>query len=295
MAAHEAAELKRHAISRGELQVGNAARGLGGECGGFGKTRPIKGREPQESGASARGNIIGRIVHAEKAIIIVFIKAHQRRKSPCRAGTPHERSDAYCCQATAAISSSRATPKCGRADAVRGQGRSSLFIESAITSGVKGEMTSNPLVADPGTGRRQLLPHQSDASQVGGPARTSVQPHRTPDGARCLHRFMEFFSGLDLSEANSSEFRSMHDCFTRRLKPGARPIDPTPDVLVSPCDGIIGAHGRICRDRTLSDQGQDLFAGRTPLRRGPRRFPPRRLLCDAAAHLGNVPPVSRAA
>ncbi len=55
-----------------------------------------------------------------------------------------------------------------------------------------------------------------------------------------------FFSGLDLSEASSSEFRSMHDCFTRRLKPGARPIDPAPDVLVSPCDGIIGAHGRIC-------------------------------------------------
>jgi phosphatidylserine decarboxylase len=55
-----------------------------------------------------------------------------------------------------------------------------------------------------------------------------------------------YFSGLDLSEADRAEFRSMHDCFTRRLKPGARPVDAAPSVLVSPCDAIVGAHGRIC-------------------------------------------------
>ena len=55
-----------------------------------------------------------------------------------------------------------------------------------------------------------------------------------------------FFSGLDLSEAASDTFRSMHDCFTRRLRPGIRPIDSRPDILVSPCDAIVGAHGSIC-------------------------------------------------
>src|SRR5262249_45670711 len=35
------------------------------------------------------------------------------------------------------------------------------------------------------------------------------------------------------------------DCFTRELKPGARPIDPSPDILTSPCDGIVTAHGQI--------------------------------------------------
>jgi phosphatidylserine decarboxylase len=55
----------------------------------------------------------------------------------------------------------------------------------------------------------------------------------------------QFFSDLDLSEARDSQFRSMHDCFTRRLKPGARPIDTNPNVLVSPCDAIVGAHGAI--------------------------------------------------
>ncbi|NWG23627.1 MAG: phosphatidylserine decarboxylase [Pseudorhodoplanes sp.] len=57
------------------------------------------------------------------------------------------------------------------------------------------------------------------------------------------------FSGLDLSEARQSHFRSMRDCFTRELKEGARPFDPDPAILASPCDGIVGACGTI--DDTL--------------------------------------------
>ena len=30
------------------------------------------------------------------------------------------------------------------------------------------------------------------------------------------------FSDLDLSEAKKTEFRSLHDCFTRELRPGLR-------------------------------------------------------------------------
>src|SRR5262249_26989056 len=54
-----------------------------------------------------------------------------------------------------------------------------------------------------------------------------------------------FFSDLDLSEARKDSFRSMHDCFTRELKEGARPVDRSPDVLVSPCDAIVGACGKL--------------------------------------------------
>lgn len=53
------------------------------------------------------------------------------------------------------------------------------------------------------------------------------------------------FCNVDLSDALQTRFRSMHDCFTRELRPGARPIDPDPAVLISPCDGIVGACGRI--------------------------------------------------
>src|SRR5262245_53032391 len=64
-----------------------------------------------------------------------------------------------------------------------------------------------------------------------------------------------FFSGLDLSEAKKSEFRSMHDCFIRELKPGARPLDMDPAVLVSPCDGIVGACGSLEGTRLLQVKG----------------------------------------
>ena len=54
-----------------------------------------------------------------------------------------------------------------------------------------------------------------------------------------------FFSDLDLSEAKKTKFKSLHDCFTRELKGGARSIDLSPEILVSPCDAIIGASGSV--------------------------------------------------
>jgi phosphatidylserine decarboxylase len=53
------------------------------------------------------------------------------------------------------------------------------------------------------------------------------------------------FSDLDLSEARKTDFKSLHDCFTRELRPGLRPFDPDPAVVASPCDAIIGAFGKI--------------------------------------------------
>jgi phosphatidylserine decarboxylase len=58
------------------------------------------------------------------------------------------------------------------------------------------------------------------------------------------------FSDLDLSEAKKTSFKSLHDCFTRELRPGLRPPDPDPSVVVSPSDGIVGAFGTI-RDGEL--------------------------------------------
>jgi phosphatidylserine decarboxylase len=78
-----------------------------------------------------------------------------------------------------------------------------------------------------------------------------------------------FFSGLDLSEAKTTQFRSMHDCFIRELKPGARPIDADPAVLVSPCDAIVGASGAVVGTGLFQIKGcpyrlEDLF-GNTDL------------------------------
>jgi phosphatidylserine decarboxylase len=64
-----------------------------------------------------------------------------------------------------------------------------------------------------------------------------------------------FFSDLDLSEAKESQFRSMHECFIRQLKDGARPIETDPAVLISPCDAIVGASGTVDEGHVLQVKG----------------------------------------
>ena len=59
-----------------------------------------------------------------------------------------------------------------------------------------------------------------------------------------------FAPDLDLSEAKAQRFKSLHDCFIRELNEGARPVDPDPDVVTSPCDAIVGAFGEV-RDGAL--------------------------------------------
>jgi phosphatidylserine decarboxylase len=63
------------------------------------------------------------------------------------------------------------------------------------------------------------------------------------------------FSDLDLSEARTERFKSLHECFTRELKEGARPIDPEPNVLSSPCDALVGACGRVEDGMVLQAKG----------------------------------------
>ena len=54
-----------------------------------------------------------------------------------------------------------------------------------------------------------------------------------------------WFSDLDLSESKHQQFKSIHACFTRELKPGLRPINTDAGVMSSPCDAIVGACGEI--------------------------------------------------
>jgi phosphatidylserine decarboxylase len=53
------------------------------------------------------------------------------------------------------------------------------------------------------------------------------------------------FTELDLGEAQATCFDSLHDCFIRELKPGARIVDADPAVLASPCDAIVGECGEM--------------------------------------------------
>jgi phosphatidylserine decarboxylase len=63
------------------------------------------------------------------------------------------------------------------------------------------------------------------------------------------------FSDLDLGEAEDKHFKSLHACFTRRLKDGARPIDGAAAYLTSPCDALVGACGRVAEGTVLQAKG----------------------------------------
>jgi phosphatidylserine decarboxylase len=55
--------------------------------------------------------------------------------------------------------------------------------------------------------------------------------------------------GVDLGEAApGARYRSFDEFFTRRLRPDARPVDPRPGVVVSPCDAKVYAWGRVPAD-----------------------------------------------
>ncbi len=63
------------------------------------------------------------------------------------------------------------------------------------------------------------------------------------------------FADLHLEEAKKAHFSSLHDCFIRELKPGARPVDSDPALLTSPCDAIVGACGRLDGIQVLQAKG----------------------------------------
>jgi phosphatidylserine decarboxylase len=63
------------------------------------------------------------------------------------------------------------------------------------------------------------------------------------------------FADLKLEEARKQRFSSLQDCFTRELQAGARPIHPDPAVVVSPCDAIVGACGRVDQATVLQAKG----------------------------------------
>jgi phosphatidylserine decarboxylase len=63
------------------------------------------------------------------------------------------------------------------------------------------------------------------------------------------------FADLDLADAKKARFSSLHDCFTRELRPGARVVDPDPNVLASPVDAIVGACGPVQGTQVFQAKG----------------------------------------
>jgi len=78
---------------------------------------------------------------------------------------------------------------------------------------------------------------------------------RSPLLARVSIAVWRVFSDLDLSDAKKQRFDSLHDCFIRELKPGARTVDMAADVLASPSDAIVGAQGTVEHGQLFQAKG----------------------------------------
>lgn len=78
---------------------------------------------------------------------------------------------------------------------------------------------------------------------------------RSPWLTRLSIALWRCFTELDLSDAKRQRFDSLHDCFTRELVPGARPVDARAEILASPCDAIVGACGVVERGQVFQAKG----------------------------------------
>ncbi len=86
-----------------------------------------------------------------------------------------------------------------------------------------------------------------------------------------IKRFIRLY-GINIHEAIETRpeaYASFHDFFIRHLDPKQRPIDNTPNVVVSPCDGTISQIGAITEGTLIQAKGKtftvDALLGGHPL------------------------------
>jgi phosphatidylserine decarboxylase len=81
---------------------------------------------------------------------------------------------------------------------------------------------------------------------------------RSPASRLFIPRFARVY-GIAIEEAEKpiGEYATLNEFFTRRLKPGARPVDEAPGVLVSPVDARITGMGPVQDGTIFNIKGQD--------------------------------------
>ncbi len=78
---------------------------------------------------------------------------------------------------------------------------------------------------------------------------------RNPLVCRLSIAVWRLFTDLNLAEAAKTEFASLHACFTRELKSGARKIEVDAQLLVSPSDGVVGHSGVVREGQVFQAKG----------------------------------------
>ena len=99
----------------------------------------------------------------------------------------------------------------------------------------------------------RLLPRKR-ISQALGRVAAARAPRSVVDAA--ISAFVRTYDvNLDEAEIPAEGFETFDAFFTRRLRPGVRPIDPDPEALLSPADGRLEDLGAISLDGELLVKG----------------------------------------
>lgn len=92
--------------------------------------------------------------------------------------------------------------------------------------------------------------------------------------SRVSRRLIPWFANsygirVEDAEKHVGEYGSLNEFFSRRLKPGLRPVDSTADTVVSPVDSLITGMGPVKEGQMLAIKGQD-YTIEELLNRSPR-------------------------
>jgi phosphatidylserine decarboxylase len=84
---------------------------------------------------------------------------------------------------------------------------------------------------------------------------------KSPESRAGIRPFVERY-GIDISELEKpiESFSSFNDFFIRKLKDGARPVDPRPEILVAPADSKLIAHS-LRNDSAFPVKGRPVTLG----------------------------------
>lgn len=103
-----------------------------------------------------------------------------------------------------------------------------------------------------------LLPHHALSRLV----HWIMRRKRIPMRRALVNRLVKLYD-IDVDEAlepdlhNREVYPTLNSCFTRALKPGARPLPDDHNILVSPADGRLSAMGSISDGRLIQAKGRD--------------------------------------
>ena len=89
--AHLVPVLEWHAVSAGELQIGDVVGGFGSLAVRFGESRPVKVGKPLETRTTALRDIAWRTVGTKELFVAVLVEREERCDASCHPGVPGKR------------------------------------------------------------------------------------------------------------------------------------------------------------------------------------------------------------